>query len=190
MPYRSFFRIFSDKVDLVRGTFLPGDVPGNLDIAGVNVGDVICFEVVYDNLVRDVVNGGAQVLVVQTNNATFGYTNETYQQQAMSRVRAVEHGREVLISSTSGVSTVIRPDGTVESTIPLFTPGYMTPTVPLITATTPGTVLGGPLEWVLALAAPLALAVAVIACQTTAVASERSGTGQQLTTSERQDPAQ
>ena len=78
--------------------------PGNLDVAGVNVGDVICFEVVYDDLVRDVVNGGAQVLVVQTNNATFGYTNETYQQQAMSRVRAVEHGREVLISSTSGVS--------------------------------------------------------------------------------------
>ena len=133
MPYRSFFRIFSDKVDLLRGTFLPGDVPGNLDVAGVNVGDVICFEVVYDDLVRDVVNGGAQVLVVQTNNATFGYTNETYQQQAMSRVRAVEHGREVLISSTSGVSAVIRPDGTVESTIPLFTPGYLTPTVPLIT---------------------------------------------------------
>ena len=75
------------------GTFLPGDRPGNLDVAGVNVGDVICFEVVYDDLVRDVVTGGAQVLVVQTNNATFGYTNETYQQQAMSRVRAVEHGR-------------------------------------------------------------------------------------------------
>ena len=125
------------------------------------MGDVICFEVVYDDLVRDVVNGGAEVLVVQTNNATFGYTDETYQQQAMSRVRAVEHGREVLISSTSGVSTVIRPDGTIESSIPLFTPGFMTPTVPLITATTPGTVLGGPLEWILALMTPLALAVVV-----------------------------
>ncbi len=161
MPYRSFFRIFSDKVDLVRGTFLPGDTPGNLEIAGVNVGDVICFEVVYDDLVRDVVNGGAEVLVVQTNNATFGYTNETYQQQAMSRVRAVEHGREVLISSTSGVSTVIRPDGSIESSIPLFTPGFMTPTVPLITATTPGTVVGGPLEWIIALATPLGLVVAL-----------------------------
>jgi len=158
IPYRSFFRIFSDKVDLVRGSFLPGDTPGNLEMAGVNVGDVICFEVVYDDLVRDVVQGGAEVLVVQTNNATFGYTDETYQQQAMSRVRAVEHGREVLISSTSGVSTVIGPDGVVQSTVPLFTPGYLTPNVPLITATTPGTVLGGPLEWVLALAAPLALA--------------------------------
>ena len=162
MPYRSFFRLFSDKVDLQRGTFLPGDRPGNFDIAGVPVGDVICFEVVYDELVRDVVNGGAQVLVVQTNNATFGYTDETYQQQAMSRVRAVEHGRSVLISSTSGVSTVIRPDGSIESSIPLFTPGYLTPQVPLIQVTTPGTVLGGPLEWLLALATPVALAISIL----------------------------
>lgn len=161
MPYRSFFRLFSDKVDLQRGTFLPGATAGNLDIAGVQVGGVICFEVVYDDLVRDVVDGGAQVLAVQTNNATFGYTDETYQQLAMSRVRAVEHGREVLISSTSGVSAVIRPNGTVESSIPLFTPGFLTPTVPLISTTTPGTVSGGPLEWLLALSAPLALAFAV-----------------------------
>jgi apolipoprotein N-acyltransferase len=162
MPYRSFFRLFSDKVDLQRGTFLPGERPGNFDIAGVQVGDVICFEVVYDELVRDVVDGGAQVLVVQTNNATFGYTNETYQQQAMSRVRAVEHGRSVLIASTSGVSAVVRPDGTVESSIPLFTAGHLTPSVPLIATTTPGTVLGGPLEWLLALATPAALAYAVV----------------------------
>ena len=113
----------------------------------------------YDGIVRDVVDGGARVLVVQTNNATFGYTNETYQQQAMSRVRAVEYGREVLISSTSGVSAVIRPDGSVQSRIGLFTAGYLTPTVPLISATTPGTVLGGPLEWVLTGAVLVALAL-------------------------------
>ena len=161
MPDRSFFRIFSDKVDLLQGQFLPGRRPGNLTMAGVPIGDVICFEVVYDSIVRDVVRGGAQVLVVQTNNATFGYTDETYQQQAMSRVRAVEHGREVLISSTSGVSAVIRPDGSVESRIGLFTAGYLTPTVPLISATTPGTVLGGPVEWTLTAAVLVALAAAL-----------------------------
>ena len=55
--------------------------------------------------------------MVQTNNATFGCTDETWQQQAMSRVRAVEHGRDVLIAATSGVSAVIRPDGSVESAV-------------------------------------------------------------------------
>ncbi len=162
IPWRSFFRIFSDKVDLVQAEFLPGDRPGNLSIAGVPVGDVICFEIVEDDLVRDVVSGGAQVLVVQTNNATFGYTDETYQQQAMSRVRAVEYGREVLIAATSGVSAVIRPDGSVASSVPLFTPGFLVPQVPLITATTPGTVLGAPLLWVLTAATPVALAGAVL----------------------------
>ena len=162
MPYRSFFRLFSDKVDLQQGEFLPGTRPGNLDVGGVRIGDVICFEVVYDDIVRDVVRGGAQVLVVQTNNATFGYTNETYQQQAMSRVRAVEHGREVLISSTSGVSAVIRPDGSVESRIGLFTAGYLTPTVPLISGTTPGTVIGGYVEWCITIAVLLALAFATL----------------------------
>ncbi|WP_344470098.1 apolipoprotein N-acyltransferase, partial [Nakamurella flavida] len=156
MPWRSFFRLFTSWVDRA-GFFLPGDAPGNLDVAGVPVGDVICFEVVYENLVRDVVAGGAQVLVVQTNNATFGWTDETYQQQAMSRVRAVENGREVLIAATSGVSAVIAPTGAVESSIPLFTPGYLTPSVPLISTTTPGTVLGAPVEWGLTGAAMLAL---------------------------------
>lgn len=157
MPYRSFFRFFSSKVDLVTADFLPGDKPGNLDVGGIAVGDVICFEVVNEGLVRDVVNGGAQVIVVQTNNATFGYTDETYQQQAMGRLRAVEFGRTVLISATSGVSAVIRPDGSVESSIGLFQAGYLLPTVPLLTATTPGTVVGEPLRWVLAALGPLAL---------------------------------
>ncbi len=162
MPWRPFFRFFSDKVDLLRTEFLPGDRAGNLDVAGVNVGDLICFEIVEDSLVRDVVNGGAQVLVVQTNNATFGYSNETWQQQAMSRVRAVEHGRQVLVVATSGVSAVIRADGSVESRIGLFTPGYLTPTVSLATATTPGTVLGGPVEWILTALTPLALLGALL----------------------------
>ncbi|WP_111765846.1 apolipoprotein N-acyltransferase [Nakamurella deserti] len=162
MPFRSFFRVFSDKVDLLRGEFLPGSAPGNLDIAGVAVGDVICFEIVEDGLVRDVVDGGAQLLVVQTNNATFGYTDETYQQQAMSRVRAVEHGRDVLIAATSGVSAVIRSDGHVEATIGLFTPGYLTPSIGLNSDRTPGTVLGGPVEWLLTALTPLALALVLV----------------------------
>ena len=156
MPYRSFFRLFSAWVDSA-GYFIPGHTPGNLDIAGVNVGDVICFEIVYDDLVRDIVNGGAQLIVVQTNNATFGYTNETYQQQAMSRVRAVEHRRQVLIAATSGISAVIRPDGSVEQQVGLFQPGYMNTTTPLLEARTPATRLGAPIEGTLTIGSLLAL---------------------------------
>ena len=56
---------------------------------------------------------GAQLLVVQTNNATFGHTAETYQQLAMSQLRAVETGRTVVQVATTGKSAVIGPDGTI-----------------------------------------------------------------------------
>lgn len=158
MPYRSFFRLFTPWVDSA-GYFIPGTHAGNLDIAGVNIGDVICFEVVYDDLVRDVVNGGAQIIVVQTNNATFGYTDETYQQQAMSRVRAVEHARPVLIAATSGVSAIIRPDGSVQDQIPLFTPGYLAAAIPTTSDTTIGTRIGAPIEWTLITAVLLGLGI-------------------------------
>jgi apolipoprotein N-acyltransferase len=78
------------------------------------LGDVICFEVAYDGLVRDTVDGGAQLLVVQTNNATFDVA-EASQQLAMVRLRAVEHGRESLMASTVGVSGFVTPDGRVSA---------------------------------------------------------------------------
>ncbi len=61
-------------------------------VGPATVGDVICFEVAYDDIVRDTVTGGGQLLVVQTNNATFNDA-EARQQLAMVRLRAVEHGR-------------------------------------------------------------------------------------------------
>ena len=56
---------------------------------------------------RDGVRRGAEGLLVQTNNATFGFTDESVQQLAMSRLRAVESGRAVVHISTVGVSALI-----------------------------------------------------------------------------------
>jgi apolipoprotein N-acyltransferase len=102
----------SSEVDRVRSDFVAGQEPGVLRAGPVVVGDVICFEVAYDEVVRDTVTGGAQVLAVQTNNATFDVA-EASQQLAMVRLRAVEHGREALMASTVGVSAFVTADGTV-----------------------------------------------------------------------------
>ena len=63
-------------VSLVPRDFASGDTVGVLDVGPVRLGDVICFEVAYDDLVRDVVTGGGRLIVVQTNNATFGRSGE------------------------------------------------------------------------------------------------------------------
>ncbi|MEJ5867907.1 apolipoprotein N-acyltransferase [Pseudokineococcus sp. 5B2Z-1] len=137
VPHRDFFRLFSDKVDLVRADMVPGLRPGLLDVAGARLGALICFEVVEDGLVDDVVRGGAQLFVVPTNNATFGFTDESVQQLAISRVRAVEEGRAVVHASTVGVSAVIAPDGSTGRTTELFTPDVLVQEVPLRTSLTP-----------------------------------------------------
>ena len=86
---------------------------------------------------------GAQILAVPTNNATFGRSPMTYQQLAMSRVRAVEHRIPVLISATSGVSAVIAPDGHVQQETGIFEPAVLTTTVDAAGAGTMATRLGG-----------------------------------------------
>jgi len=112
MPIRSFARMITDKVDLIANDFVAGPKPGVLTLGPATVGDVICFEVAYDEVVRDVVTGGAQLIVVQTNNATFNEA-EARQQLAMVRLRAVEHGRPALMASTVGVSAFVDESGKV-----------------------------------------------------------------------------
>ncbi len=151
IPYRSFFRALSSKVDLVSRDFVAGDRPGVLRVGPATAGVAICFEVAYDDLVRDTVRGGADLLVVQTNNATFGYTDEAVQQLAMSRLRAMEHGRAVAHVSTVGVSALIEPDGRVVSRSALFTPDVLEAALPLRTATTVADRLGAWVELALSL---------------------------------------
>jgi apolipoprotein N-acyltransferase len=113
MPLRPVARfVAGEKVDLVRD-MLSGTTPGVIRTGAVTVGDVICFEVAYDGIVRDTVTGGAQILAVQTNNATFNEA-EARQQLAMVQLRAVEHGRDALMVSTVGVSAFVDRAGTVQ----------------------------------------------------------------------------
>jgi apolipoprotein N-acyltransferase len=164
MPYRSFFRKFSSKVDLVSRDFVSGDTlranpVGVLTMGKVKVGDVICFEVAYDGLVEDPVRQGATLLAVQTNNATFGESAESVQQLAMSQIRAIETGRSVVHISTVGVSAIIRPDGTIQQKSPHFTPDVLEGDVPLRTEMTLAVRVGAWPEGVLAgLAVALLLA--------------------------------
>ncbi len=159
IPYRSFFRHFSDKVDLVRRDFVAGTGSGAIDAAGIRIGDIICFEVAYDDHVRETVRSGGQLLVVQTNNATFGFSDESIQQLAMSRLRAVEAGRAVVHISTVGVSAMISPDGAVMQRSGHFTAEVLQAAMPLRTTQTVSTRVGAWPEAALA-AAGLLIAMA------------------------------
>jgi len=159
IPMRRVARVFSSAVNRVSKDFAKGHGPGVLTLGPARIGDVICFEVSDDTLVRRTVDAGAQLITVQTNNATFGRTPETKQQLAMSRLRAVEHGRWVLVASTSGISAAVAPDGTVVQRTGLFTPAEVVQTVRLSDARTPADRLGNVTELLLVLLGVAAVAL-------------------------------
>ena len=156
IPARAFFRIFTPMADLA-GNFVAGDEIGVFRVPAAG-GDyvalpTICFEVAYDGLMRDSVEAAGDdpsLLVVQTNNATFGYTAESEQQFAISRIRAIEHGRSVVHVSTVGVSGFVAPDGSVTEKTGLFTADQRVASPVVRTERTPADRLGAAPEWLAA----------------------------------------
>ncbi|CAM2888524.1 apolipoprotein N-acyltransferase [Prescottella defluvii] len=161
LPYRDFFRLFSSYADQA-GNFVPGHGNGVVTAAGIDVGVATCYEVAFDRALTESVRDGAELIAVPTNNATFGDTEMTYQQLAMSRIRAVEHRRDVVVAATSGVSAIIAADGSVVQESDLFVPAALVSEVALRTDTTLATRLGPIPEMLLCLGAAVALVSAAV----------------------------
>lgn len=152
MPWRDFFRKFSSMVDYA-GNFTPGDGTGVVHLNSaqlqrqVALGVSTCYEVAFDASGRDAVKNGAQIMTTPTNNATFGFSDMTYQQLAMSRMRAKELDRAYVVAATSGVSAIVLPDGTVESHTEIFEPNHLVASLPLRDTVTLSVRFGAYLEW-------------------------------------------
>jgi apolipoprotein N-acyltransferase len=100
----------------------PGERLHTLRVDGITFGDVICFENSFPSIDRTLVAQGAGFLVVQTNNASYGFTAASRQHLLMSQLRAVENGRWVVHAAVSGISAFIDPDGRVVAQAGLFEP--------------------------------------------------------------------
>ncbi|WP_431949090.1 apolipoprotein N-acyltransferase [Actinacidiphila sp. bgisy167] len=162
VPFRRQLTKVIKRLDQVPRDFYPGKGSGVLQIGPAKLGDVICFEVAYDGIVRDTVAAGARALVIQTNNATYGRTGQPEQQLAMSRLRAVEHGRAVVTAATSGITAVVAPDGRIEQQTAEFTQAVLSARLPLRDDLTVADRVGSAPEWTLAMVGLLSWAAAIM----------------------------
>ena len=141
------FRSQLDDLQIGRLTMVGRDMVAGtrkepLRVAGVEVADSICFDVAYDDAIYAQVARGAQLLTVQTSNATFIHTHQIDQQFAITRLRAIETGRWLVVASTNGVSGIIAPDGSVVAQATPQTQAALVETVGLDTALTPAVRMG------------------------------------------------
>ena len=111
MPFRKLAEILNPFAKNVVD-FIPGDRRVEHKLSGKMLGPIICYEIIQDDLVRDMANN-SDALVVQTNSATFANTAQSAQQLAITRIRAVEHARYILSVSTIGISAFIDNNGRV-----------------------------------------------------------------------------
>ncbi|MFD5402368.1 apolipoprotein N-acyltransferase [Streptomyces griseorubiginosus] len=164
LPLRSLVgAINKNWTSMVRQDFSRGTKPGVFRMANAKVGLVTCYEAAFDWAVRSEVTDGAQLISVPSNNATFDRSEMTYQQLAMSRVRAVEHSRTVTVPVTSGVSAIIMPDGRITQRTGMFVPAALVQKVPLRSSETPATLMGTLPEMLLVLVAAGGLGWAISA---------------------------
>jgi apolipoprotein N-acyltransferase len=152
VPFRQILGPLVPKFDrFIPRDMLPGDQPNVLSAGGVTFGDTICWDIAFDGLIREAVAGGAQMLVVQTSNASFTGTAQPEQQFKIARLRAIETGRWVLVPSTNGISGIVDASGHVVARAPLHEPAMLSASVPLARGSTPGVLLGRWLDYALML---------------------------------------
>lgn len=158
VPDRDFYNaIVPNLIGLIGREYTPGTDAPLVRVGDVPIGLAICFDVIYDDVIREGAADGAQIYMFQTNNADFRGTDENFQQLAFARMRAIETGRTVVNLSTVGTSQLIAPDGTTMSSLGVDQAGLLVGEVELRQGLTPGVVLGPWVQLILLCGSPLAL---------------------------------
>lgn len=135
IPLRSLAGKISPLVNDVRD-FSPGNESVVFKIGAAKIAPVICYELLDDQILQQAAKS-SNLLTVQTNSATFGDSAESSQQLQITRIRAIEHSRNVLSVSTTGYSAIIDYNGKVLQKSNMGTAQHLYATVGLITSTSP-----------------------------------------------------
>ncbi len=173
IPFRRQLLPIIPMLQMVGAQGVPGTGPGVLSVdvprhGSTRVGVMICFELAYDDTFREMMSGnadtggGAQLVTVQSNNATYARTGQIAQQWAITRVRAMESRREVLVATTNALSGFISADGSVVYETKVGTAASTAVTMPVRSALTPAVRYGGLIEYALVAASLVGLVLALV----------------------------
>jgi len=130
------------------GNFKPGKEIFNFSIPQGKFGVLICFEIIFPDLCRRFVKGGADFLVTITNDAWFGRTSAPYQHLSMATFRAIENRVFVARAANTGISALIDPKGKIVEQGEIFTEEAINGTIRLSKEKTFYTLYGDVFAWI------------------------------------------
>ncbi len=123
MPLRSIAEFVSPLAKNVND-FQAGDESKIFQVGVGKILPVICFEILDDRLLRSSIEN-SNLIVAQTNNATFGESAESDQQLQITRARAIESGRSIVVVSTVGNTALIDQNGKISSILAKYDSGIL-----------------------------------------------------------------
>lgn len=126
VPARDWMPAFLMSMNIVGHDYYPGQVPHLFEFPFGKVGAGVCYDGIFPDAMRPVVQGGAQVLAIVTNDAWYKDTAAPRVLLAHAALRAIESRRWVLRAANTGISAVIDPTGRVASQTPVFVDAALT----------------------------------------------------------------
>lgn len=145
---------------LLRGTIaffdlpMPAMTPGPsgqapMVAAGTTIGNAICYEIIYADLVAERARDSALLMTV-SNDTWFGESIGPLQHLQMARLRALENGRYLVRATSNGVTVIVDPQGRITARAPQFEMTSITGEVRPMAGLTPFTRTGSWPTWLLA----------------------------------------
>ena len=135
------------EVRMLEDDLLPGSESVVLETVNGNIGCGICFDSIYEELIRESVLNGAEVIAISTNDSWFSDSAALSMHNSQSVLRAVENGRYVVRSANTGISSVIDPMGRVVDSLGANREGYVLSEVYLRDDLTLYTHIGNLIVW-------------------------------------------
>ena len=150
LPLESLLRGTIAFFDLPMPAMTPGPAgQAPIRAAGTTLGNAICYEIIYADLVAERARDSALLMTV-SNDTWFGKSIGPLQHLQMARLRALENGRYLIRATSNGVTVIVDPLGRVTARAPQFEVASITGEVQPMTGLTPFTRTGSWPVWLLA----------------------------------------
>tara|TARA_B100002052_G_scaffold62056_1_gene55123 strand:- start:2245 stop:3747 length:1503 start_codon:yes stop_codon:yes gene_type:complete len=107
------------NINIDRGSFRAGKDYKVFNWKGVPFSNIICYESSIPKIVREFVRRGSELLIIQANDGWLGNSYGPYQHFELARLRAIENRIPILRSANTGISGIIKSDGSVQTKVDL-----------------------------------------------------------------------
>ena len=113
------------EINAFSSEFTAGTDSAVIETEKARLGCLICFDSIYENLSRESVRDGAEIIMLSTNDSWFYDSVALEMHNNQARLRAIETRRSVVRAANTGISSVITPTGEMLDSIGALQKGLM-----------------------------------------------------------------